>query len=57
VINGVVAVPVMVIMMLMVRNAKVMGKFPVKGPLGYVGWAATAAMALASLGMFLTALL
>jgi NRAMP (natural resistance-associated macrophage protein)-like metal ion transporter len=57
VINGVVAVPVMVIMMLMVRNSKVMGKFPVKGTLGYVGWAATGAMALASLGMFLTALL
>jgi Mn2+/Fe2+ NRAMP family transporter len=56
VINGVVAVPVMVIMMLMVRNAKIMGKFPVKGALGSVGWTATAAMALASLGMFLTAL-
>jgi NRAMP (natural resistance-associated macrophage protein)-like metal ion transporter len=56
VINGVVAVPVMVIMMLMGRNAKIMGKFPVNGALGYVGWTATAAMALASLGMFLTAL-
>jgi Mn2+/Fe2+ NRAMP family transporter len=56
VINGVVAVPVMVIMMLMVRNAKIMGNFPVKGALAYVGWTATAAMALASLGMFVTAL-
>ena len=57
VINGVVSVPVMVVMMLIARNPKVMGKYPVTGTLGHIGWAATVAMALASTGMLLAVFL
>ncbi len=56
VINGVVSVPVMVIMMLIAGNRKIMGRFPVTGALRCVGWAATAAMALAALAMLVTSL-
>jgi len=51
VINGVVAVPVMVIMMTMTANARVMGDFVVGGALRAVGWIATAVMAAAVVGM------
>jgi NRAMP (natural resistance-associated macrophage protein)-like metal ion transporter len=51
VINGVVAVPVMVVMMLMTARRDVMGGFTVAGPLRLVGWAATAVMAAAALAM------
>jgi NRAMP (natural resistance-associated macrophage protein)-like metal ion transporter len=51
VINGVVAVPVMVVMMLMTGREAVMGRFVVKGPLRLAGWTATAVMTLAALGM------
>lgn len=54
VINGVVAVPVMVVMMLMAGNPKVMGEFTLAGWLRAMGWVATAVMALAALGLFLT---
>ena len=55
IINGVVAVPIMVVMMLMVGNAKVMGRFTLSsGWLRRFGWAATAVMFLASVGLFLT---
>jgi Mn2+/Fe2+ NRAMP family transporter len=55
VINGVTAVPIMVLMMLMSSNPKVMGKFASGSKLlRTVGWLATAAMAAASVGMFLT---
>ncbi|MBV8835921.1 MAG: divalent metal cation transporter, partial [Alphaproteobacteria bacterium] len=54
VINGVAAVPVMVIMMLMVANTKVMGRFTVKGWLRALGWAATLAMAACAAGMAVT---
>ncbi|MBC8735419.1 divalent metal cation transporter [Paraburkholderia sp. UCT31] len=52
VINGVTAVPIMVIMMLMARSRRVMGQFAVKGVLAWGGWLATLAMALAAVGMF-----
>jgi Mn2+/Fe2+ NRAMP family transporter len=55
VINGVVAVPVMTIMMLMTANQKVMGKFIIAGPLRVIGWLATAVMALSVAGMAITA--
>ena len=51
VINGVVAVPVMTVMMLMTARQKVMGKFTIEGWLRWLGWAATAAMALCVFGM------
>jgi NRAMP (natural resistance-associated macrophage protein)-like metal ion transporter len=54
VINGVVAVPVMIIMMHMTANPKVMGKFPVSDGLRSVGWIATAVMAAAAVAMGVT---
>jgi Mn2+/Fe2+ NRAMP family transporter len=54
VVNGVVAVPVMVVMMLMCHNKKVMGGFTrISKPLRLMGWLATAVMAVAAAGMFL----
>jgi Mn2+/Fe2+ NRAMP family transporter len=57
VINGVVAVPVMVMMMLITSNKKIMGKFTVTGARRIVGWLATAVMAAAAMGMGVTAFL
>jgi NRAMP (natural resistance-associated macrophage protein)-like metal ion transporter len=54
VINGVVAVPVMVIMMLMTGDPKVMGKFTAMGPLRVIGWLATGIMAAAVVAMTIT---
>jgi NRAMP (natural resistance-associated macrophage protein)-like metal ion transporter len=51
VINGVVAVPVMAMMMIMTSNKKIMGKFIVTGPLRIIGWIATAAMGAAAAAM------
>jgi Mn2+/Fe2+ NRAMP family transporter len=57
VINGIVAVPVMIIMMSMTADRRIMGKFTLHGPLPVIGWLATAAMASAVVGMAVTALL
>jgi Mn2+/Fe2+ NRAMP family transporter len=54
VINGVVAVPVMAIMMFMSANEQIMGKFAIKGSLRIVGWIATGVMAAASAVMIVT---
>ncbi|MGC1302744.1 MAG: divalent metal cation transporter [Caulobacteraceae bacterium] len=54
VVNGVVAVPVMVMMMLLARRRDVMGQFIVPPVLRAVGWIATAVMAAAAIGMFAT---
>ncbi|MES2087215.1 MAG: divalent metal cation transporter [Pseudomonadota bacterium] len=54
VINGVVAVPVMTMMMLLASRTKVMGRFTLPLPLKLVGWAATAVMGAAAVGMFAT---
>jgi NRAMP (natural resistance-associated macrophage protein)-like metal ion transporter len=54
VVNGIVAVPVMIVMMLMVADRKVMGEFNVHGGLWALGWVSTAAMGLCVLGMFAT---
>ena len=54
VINGVTAVPLMVVMMLMGSRRKVMGKFTMPWPLRIFGWLATAAMATAAVVMFAT---
>jgi Mn2+/Fe2+ NRAMP family transporter len=51
VINGVVAVPVMIVMMLITAQPRVMGKFTIAGWLRWLGWAATLAMALCVGGM------
>lgn len=54
VVNGVVAVPIMVMTMLISVNPKVMGHFVLPRGLRVLGWSATALMALASVGMFVT---
>jgi NRAMP (natural resistance-associated macrophage protein)-like metal ion transporter len=55
VINGVIAVPIMVVMMLMATRVDVMGPFVIKRRLKLLGWLATAAMALAVVTMLATA--
>jgi len=55
VINGVVAVPVMAMMMLITSNKKIMGTFAVAGTLRLVGWLSTVVMAAAVVGMGITA--
>jgi Mn2+/Fe2+ NRAMP family transporter len=57
VINGVVAVPVMAMMMLITSNKKIMGKFTVTGARRMVGWLATGVMAAAAVGMGVAAIL
>ncbi|MGR3906262.1 divalent metal cation transporter [Burkholderia sp. SR8] len=52
VINGLTAVPIMVVMMLMAGSTRIMGEFAVKGMLAWGGWIATAAMAIAAMGVF-----
>ena len=51
VINGMLAPPVMVLMMLLVRRKKVMGELQVEGWLYWLGWLATITMALSVVGM------
>ena len=54
VINGVISVPIMVVMMLMAGRSAIMGRFVIRGRLRVLGWGATGAMALAVLAMFWT---
>jgi NRAMP (natural resistance-associated macrophage protein)-like metal ion transporter len=54
VINGVISVPIMVVMMRMATRADVMGRFVISRTLKWLGWLATLVMTLAVLGMFLT---
>ncbi len=54
VINGVVAVPVMAVMMLLATRKSVMGVFKVHGALFWLGWLATAVMAAAVVAMIAT---
>jgi Mn2+/Fe2+ NRAMP family transporter len=54
VINGVVAGPVMIIVMLLASNARVMGDFTISCRLKVVGWAATAVMITAAIGLVAT---
>ena len=54
VINGVVAVPLMVVMMIMTRRPAVMGRFTLPLLLSLVGWLATAVMAVTVLAMLWT---
>jgi NRAMP (natural resistance-associated macrophage protein)-like metal ion transporter len=54
VVNGVVAPPVMVILMLMASNPKVMKQFTISRRLRILGWMATVLMTLATIGFFVT---
>jgi Mn2+/Fe2+ NRAMP family transporter len=54
VLNGVVAAPLMAIIMLMASSRKVMGKFLVPAHLRCIGWLATGMMACVSMGVLFT---
>jgi Mn2+/Fe2+ NRAMP family transporter len=54
VINGVVAVPLMIVMMLMTMRREIMGDFTLPRPLWVLGWLSTAVMAFAVAAMFAT---
>jgi NRAMP (natural resistance-associated macrophage protein)-like metal ion transporter len=54
VVNGVLAAPLMFVMVLIASNSRIMGKLTISWRLKWVGWLATAAMAAAALGLFLT---
>jgi NRAMP (natural resistance-associated macrophage protein)-like metal ion transporter len=54
VINGIVAAPLMVVMMLMTANAKVMGRFTLHWGLKTVGWIATVVMCVTALALVVT---
>lgn len=56
VINGIVAVPIMIVMMLMTTKSAIMGKLVVKGWLRGLGWLSTAIMAVCAAGMILASL-
>jgi Mn2+/Fe2+ NRAMP family transporter len=51
VINGVLAVPVMVLLMFMARRRDVMDRYVIGGPLYWLGWLSTAAMFFSVLAM------
>jgi NRAMP (natural resistance-associated macrophage protein)-like metal ion transporter len=52
VINGVISVPIMVVMMLMAVRPDVMGRFAISFRLKVLGWLCTAVMAMAVIAMF-----
>jgi len=53
VINGVVAVPLMAVIILMVCNKSVMGPFTASRPIVILGWIGTAVMGLAAVRMLI----
>lgn len=53
VINGVVAVPLMVVIIMLVSKKSVMGDFTASRPLIVLGWVATAVMGVAAVAMFI----
>ncbi|MCB5207008.1 NRAMP family divalent metal transporter [Methylovorus mays] len=54
VINGIISVPIMVVMMLLASRVSIMGPHVISPRLRWLGWAATAAMAVTVVGMLLT---
>jgi Mn2+/Fe2+ NRAMP family transporter len=52
VLNGIVAVPIMAMMMFIVANSTLMGRFKAKSHLIALGWIGTGLMALAVLALF-----
>jgi Mn2+/Fe2+ NRAMP family transporter len=56
VLNGIVAVPVMALLMLLSTSTAIMGKFRISGRSTVIGWGATAVMGVAS-AAFLLAML
>jgi Mn2+/Fe2+ NRAMP family transporter len=56
VLNGVVAVPVMALLMLMAADTRILGPFTVSGPWRALGWVATGVMALVTVGYLASAI-
>ena len=54
VLNGIVAAPLMIIIMLLASNRKVMGKFELPSYLLWTGWLAAGVMACVCAGVILT---
>ena len=54
VLNGVIAVPIMAVMMLLATNSRVMRGHAIGRRLRVLGWAATAAMAITVIALFVT---
>ena len=52
ILNGVVAAPLMAVIMIMASSRKVMGKLVIPSYLKVVGWIATAVMLCACIGVF-----
>jgi Mn2+/Fe2+ NRAMP family transporter len=52
VLNGIVAVPIMAVMMVVVTRLSVMGRFSAKPVLTFFGWAGTALMAVTVVALF-----
>ena len=51
-INGVLAAPLMAVMMVIAMNPRIMGPLTLPRPMLVVGWIATLVMALATIGFF-----
>ena len=56
VLNGIVAAPLMIVMMLVVTNRKIMGDFAASRVLATFGWLATALMSLVVTALLVTTL-
>jgi Mn2+/Fe2+ NRAMP family transporter len=54
VVNRVLAAPLMAVMMLISSNPRIMGRLVIGWKLRVIGWFATAVMAAASVGLFVT---
>jgi Mn2+/Fe2+ NRAMP family transporter len=54
VVNGVLAAPLTAVMMLISSNPRIMGRLAIGWKLRVIGWFATAVMATASAGLFVT---
>jgi Mn2+/Fe2+ NRAMP family transporter len=54
ILNGLVAAPLMAVIMMMASNRKVMGKFVIPAYLRWVGWCATIVMLCVCLGVLLS---
>jgi Mn2+/Fe2+ NRAMP family transporter len=54
VVNGVLAAPLMAVMMLIASNGRIMGRLVISWRMRVVGWFATAVMAAAAIGVFVT---
>jgi Mn2+/Fe2+ NRAMP family transporter len=53
-INGVIAVPIMTVMMMLAHNRKIMGKFTLTTRHTIIGWFGVAVMLVAVVAMFVT---